>query len=71
MFFLGGLGIHRFYLGYTPLGIAQLVLFIVGCSTFIVGIGLFLLIAVEIWKIAEFILILIGKIKDSIGNELS
>ena len=70
-FFLGGFGIHRFYLGYAPLGIAQLVLFIIGWLTLIFGVGLFLLIGVSIWVFVDFILILIGKIKDSKGNELS
>jgi len=70
-FFLGGFGIHRFYLGYTGLGIAQLVLFIIGWSTLILGVGLFLVIGVEIWVFVDFILILIGKLKDSTAKDLS
>lgn len=70
-FFLGGFGIHRFYLGYTGLGIAQLVLFIIGWSTIILGVGLFLVIGVEIWVLVDFILILIGKLKDSTAKDLS
>jgi len=70
-FFLGGFGIHRFYLGYTGLGIAQLVLFIIGWSTLILGVGLFLVIGVEIWVLVDFILILIGKLKDSTAKDLS
>ena len=46
--FLGGLGIHRFYLGYTGLGIAQIVVTFVTC-----GIG-------SIWGLIEGILILTG-----------
>ena len=54
-FFLGGLGIHRFYLGYTLIGVIQLLTF-----------GGFL-----IWAIVDFIRLIIGSLKDSEGNELS
>jgi TM2 domain-containing membrane protein YozV len=54
-FFLGGLGIHRFYLGYTTIGIVQ----ILTCG----GCG--------IWTIIDFILILMGSLKDKEGRELS
>jgi TM2 domain-containing membrane protein YozV len=53
-FFLGGLGADRFYLGYTGLGILKLVTF-GGCG---------------IWALIDFILILMGKMKDAAGNEL-
>jgi len=53
-FFLGGLGIHRFYLGYTIIGIAQLVT----CG----GVG--------IWVIIDFILLALDKLPDSSGNNL-
>lgn len=45
---LGGLGVHRFYLGYTALGIAQIVVTLVTC-----GIG-------ALWGLVEGILILAG-----------
>lgn len=70
-FFLGGFGIHRFYLGYTGLGIAQLVLSIIGGATLIFGVGIFLVIGVGIWVLVDFILILIGKLKDSTAKDLS
>lgn len=55
--FLGGLGIHNFYLGYTGKAIAQIVL-----SCF--GIG-------AVWGLIEGILILCGKInKDAKGIPL-
>jgi TM2 domain-containing membrane protein YozV len=44
--FLGGLGVHRFYLGYTGIGIAQIAVTIVTC-----GFG-------AIWGFVEGILIL-------------
>ncbi|WP_052566803.1 TM2 domain-containing protein [Candidatus Magnetobacterium casense] len=56
--FLGSLGIHRFYLGYTGIGIAQLLL------TFSTGLG-------AIWGLVEGILILTGTInKDAQGRPL-
>jgi TM2 domain-containing membrane protein YozV len=65
------LGLHRFYLGHTNIGIIQLVLTIVGVFTLLFLIGIFLLWGNAIWIFVEFILILIGKTKDSKGNSLS
>ena len=70
-FFFGMLGLNRFYLGHTNIGIIQLVLTIVGVFTLLFFIGLFLLWGNAIWIFVEFILILIGKTKDSKGNSLS
>ncbi len=47
--FLGGLGIHRFYLGYTMIGVLQIVVTLVTC-----GAG-------TLWGFIEGILILCGK----------
>lgn len=55
--FLGGLGVHNFYLGYTGKAIAQILL---SC----IGVG-------AIWGLIEGILILCGNInKDAKGNPL-
>ena len=54
-FFLGGLGIHRFYLGYTLIGFIQLLTF-----------GGFL-----IWAIIDFIRLIEDSVKDAKGNELA
>ena len=54
-FFLGSLGIHRFYLGYTLIGVIQLLTF-----------G-----GVLIWAFVDFIWLITGSLKDSEGNELA
>jgi len=54
--FLGGLGIHRFYLGFTKVAVIQLVLTLV-VSIFTVGFGLFF---VGLWGFIEGIMILAG-----------
>lgn len=65
-FFFGNLGVHRFYLGYTTLGLVQLL-----CTIFlgIFTLGFYLIIA-SIWAFIEFVLILCGSLKDSNGQPL-
>lgn len=63
-FFLGALGIHNYYLGYSSKGTAQLLLTLVGC---IIVIGP--LIA-GVWALVEFVQILTGSIDDANGNKL-
>ena len=53
-FFLGYLGIHRFYTGHTVIGLIQL-LTGGGCG---------------IWYIVDLILIVVGRYRDADGNEL-
>ena len=54
-FFLSSLVIHRFYLGYTIIGVIQLLTF-----------GGFL-----IWVIVDLIRLIIGSLKDSEDNDLA
>ncbi len=64
--FLGGLGIHNFYLGYTGKAVVQLVLLLLGFVTF----GITSIIA-GIWGFVEGILILTGSINvDAAGKPL-
>ena len=58
--FLGGFGIHNFYLGYTNKGAIQIAVTIFTC-----GIG-------SLWGFIEGILILVGNINtDADGNPLT
>ena len=63
--FLGGMGIHRFYLGYIKIGMVQLILWFFGYFN-----GGITWIIVEIWAFIECILIFLGIIKDSEGHPL-
>jgi len=61
--FLGCLGIHNFYLGYTGKAIAQLLITVLSCGI--------LAVVSEIWGLVEGILILTDSInQDADGNPL-
>ena len=53
-FFLGVIGVHRFYTGHTKIGVAQVLTF-GGCG---------------IWALIDFIMILVGNFKDAQGRPL-
>jgi TM2 domain-containing membrane protein YozV len=70
---LGGLGIHRFYLGYTNIGIAQLATDIIGwvLLPFTCGISLVFIIGAHVWGLVDGIMILTGSInQDAQGKPL-
>ena len=52
--FLGFLGVHRFYTGHTTIGVLQL-LTLGGCG---------------IWVLIDFIIIVTGNFKDAQGNQI-
>lgn len=71
--FLGGFGVHNFYLGYTKRATIQCVVstvcLLLSCCTF--GITAFGTLGIEIWGLVEGIMILAGKRNtDGAGNPL-
>lgn len=54
-FFLGSLGIHRFYVGKIGTGILQIIT--------LGGLG--------VWVLIDFIMIIIGKFQDSEGRRIT
>ena len=62
--FLGTLGIHNFYLGYSSKGVIQLVITVacslLACCT--LGISTIGIVGVAIWSIVEAVMILTGNI---------
>ncbi len=67
---IGVLGIGRIYLGYTNLGIAQLIIGLIG--GFVIGMltcGLGFAIPV-IWGIIDAVMILSGQVRDPLGRPL-
>jgi TM2 domain-containing membrane protein YozV len=67
-FFLGTLGVHRFYTGKVGTGIAMAALTVVGWITSIFVFGYFLVMAVGLWALVDFIMILTGKFTDKYGR---
>ncbi len=67
--FLGVFGAHRFYLGKIGTAVVMLILSIIGWSTvWVFGIGLVFLIPVGIWAFIDFIIAIIGNMKDKEGK---
>jgi TM2 domain-containing membrane protein YozV len=64
-FFLGGLGVHRFYLGHTLTGIVMLAVTVVGTAFCCIGFAV-----TAVWAMVDFVLILIGQMRDANGLEL-
>lgn len=56
--FLGGLGIGRFYLGYTTIGVLQIVV-----TVLTLGVG-------SLWGFIDGIVILVGDVPDAQGRKL-
>lgn len=63
--FLGQLGIHNFYLGYTQRGVTQLLVSVLLSWTFVAPL------AIWIWAIVEVVKIFQGELPDSDGRPLS
>lgn len=69
-FFLGMLGIHRFYLGKVGSGVVMLLLSFIGGITLSFFVGAILLLIVAFWSVIDFFLILFNVLKDSEGRKL-
>ena len=67
---LGGLGIHRFYLGYPGIGMLQILVSMMGCSCVVIGCFPFPVPLGALWGFVEGILCLTGSMTDADGREL-
>lgn len=63
-FFLGSLGVHKFYLGYNGAGSTMLLLTLIGIPLSLIGIGLLMIMGVSIIAFVEFIIYLVTDDKD-------
>lgn len=69
--FLGGYGVHNFYLGYTGKAVTQLLLTMLGIPLSFILIGIPMMAGAGIWAFVEAIMIFAGSInKDAKGNLL-
>ena len=70
-FFLGWLGIHRFYTGKVGSAVGMLVLGILGFATiWFFLIGLVFWVPLSIWQLVDFIIAVSGGAKDSDGKPI-
>lgn len=67
-FFLGYLGIHRFYIGKIGTGVIMLILNVLGAATTFIFVGWALIVVAGIWDLVDFIKIICGKMTDSDGK---
>ncbi|QQU89696.1 NINE protein [Corynebacterium glucuronolyticum] len=72
--FVGGLGVHNFYLGKTNYGIGQLVLNIAGWGLFVSILGIPFALAswgiLSVWLFIEFLILVINGGTDGYGRPM-
>ena len=69
-FLLGTVGVHRFYTGKIGTGVAMAVLTVIGWITSIFIVGYFIVMAIGLWALIDFIMILMGKFTDKYGRPI-
>jgi len=69
-FFLGTVGIHRFYTGKVGTGVAMAIITVIGWITSIFIFGYILIVATGLWALIDFIMILMGKFTDKYGRPI-
>ena len=69
--FLGTLGLHRFYVGKVGTGLLILILGVLGwATTWVFGFGFIFLAIAGIWVFIDFVVILVGSMKDGEGRQI-
>lgn len=68
--FVGICGIGRLYIGSTGVGLAQLVLVLIGYATMFILIGFVIVPIVWLWAFIDGILMLTGTVRDAQGRKL-
>lgn len=68
-FFVGWIGVHRFYLGQTGTGIAMAIISVLSWITVFIGIGLVGFVIIGIWWIVD--VFLIPGIASKVNQELA
>lgn len=72
-FFLGALGVHRFYLGQTGTGVAMAVISVASWITVFIGIGFVGLAIIGIWWLVDAFLIpgITTRVNQELASRLS
>lgn len=69
-FFIGPFGVHRFYMGYTTIGVVMLTFELIGLATACIAVGFVILAVIHIWAFVEFVLICCNSIPMADGTPL-